>query len=318
MQRLASALAVVLLAACGGASLSLPPPDSAPSGQLLVLETEACNWLLPPNRCDTVGLALIGLDGAPAVDLTPKTPLPMNSMALAPAGDRVAWAWNWELVAMPLDGGEPRQLNEPIMPPSMGEMIFDPAWSPDGSELLYRWFGANEPIEWHRLDVASGATERLAMPVDCWAMAWSPDGQTVACEVPEPRIYQGFETEMADIVLVDMATLEATPLTPAGDDIDDRRPAWSPSGEWLAFSRASPLGGSQPEVDGLWVVEVASGEGTRVAAGQLKLPTWSPDGGYLAFFDLDSGLTGIVARDGSGLSMLEHEPWRFSAPRWTP
>ena len=69
--------ALLILASAGCANddaASIPPPDGRPQGSLLVLETRACNWLLPPdeNKCDPVGLVRIGLDGELLEDLTPE------------------------------------------------------------------------------------------------------------------------------------------------------------------------------------------------------------------------------------------------------
>ncbi len=146
----AKAVTALLFLAIAGCSnddtLSIPPPDGRPQGSLLVLETRACNWLLPPdeNRCDPVGLVRIGLDGELLEDLT---------------------------------------------------------------------------------------------PVD---------------------------------------------------------------------------------VDGIWVLEVETGQGKLVAPGPLSLPSWSPDGGHLAAFDDEQSKLVIMGRDGSGLTTLDHDPRQFVAPRWLP
>jgi len=315
-----SAAALVVLAvvtvACGSNGPSVPAPEAPPGGSLLVLETRPCNWLPPPDRCDAVGLARIGLVGERIDDLTPKLPISMRSIALNQARDTIAWTWNWEVAVMSLDGAEPRIVNEKLLPERLAEFAFDPAWSPDGSELLYRWTGANADHTWIRLRVDTGELSEVRMPVDCWGMAWSPDGDVVACEVPR-RFGEGDrETERADLYVVDLATLEARALTDPLDAIDDRRPAWSPDGRWLAFSRWTDDAALREDQEGIWILDVGAGEARRVAAGRLMLPTWSPDGGHLAAFDEGSGRIVIVGRDGSGLTTLDHDPRRFVAPRW--
>jgi Tol biopolymer transport system component len=320
MERLPAVALVVLavvVGACGSnGGPSVPAPEAQPAGSLLVLETRPCNWLPPPNRCDAVGLARIGLDGERIEDLTPELPISMRSLALNQARDTIAWTWNWEIAVMPLDGAEPLIVSEKLLPQHLGEIAFDPTWSPDGSELLYRWVGANVDHTWYRLQVDTGELIEVPMPVDCWGMVWSPDGKVVACEVPH-RFGEGDqETERADIYVVDLDTMEAHALTDPLDAIDDRRPAWSPDGRWLAFSRWSDDATLREDLEGIWIVDVAAGEGRRVAAGRLLTPDWSPDGGHLAAFDEASGRIVIAGRDGSDLTTLDHDPRRFGAPRW--
>lgn len=309
-------IAMVLLA-CAPEPPTPPAPSGAPSGRLLVLETRPCNWLQPPDpdRCDPVNLALIDLDGEKLEDLTPQALIALSSLALSPTRDRIAWTWNWELNVMTLDGSEARVVNQKILPENQGEHSFDPTWSPDGTELLYRSVGSNIPT-WYRVDIETGDMRDVRLPVDCWAMAWAPDGETVACEVPRPFRQAATDFELADIHLVNLATLEARPITAEGDAIDDRRPDWSPDGEWLAFARRSHDEGMADEVNGIWLVPAAGGEGTRVAEGALSLPTWSPDGNHLAAFDNESMRIVIFGRDGSGFTTLSHDPRLFVAPRW--
>lgn len=310
-------IAIVLLG-CASDQPTPPAPSGAPSGRLLVLETSPCNWLLAPDpgRCDAVGLAVIGLEGEKLEDLTPEAPIAMNSLALSPGRDQIAWKWNWELNVMALDGPRSRAVNQKALPENQGEHSFDPTWSPDGTELLYRSVGPNMVSTWYRVEIETGEMTEVGLPVDCWAMAWAPDGETVACEVRR-RFGQGrTESELADIHLVNLSTLEARPITAEGDAIDDRRPEWSPDGEWLALSRSTQDVALADEVNGIWLMPAAGGQGTRVAEGTLSLPTWSPDGSHLAAFDDASMRIVIFGRDGSGFRTLDHEPRLFVAPRW--
>lgn len=314
------ALALVM-ASAGCASqttASFPSPAGPPTGTLLVLEARPCNSLDPPdpNRCDAVGLARVGLDGQRLEELTPELPMGMRSMALSPDRSAIAWTWNWELAVMGVDGSAAHVVNEKLLGRNVGETVVDPTWSPDGSELLYRWSGAGDEITWFRLSVDSGELIEVAMPVDCAAMAWSPGGREVACEVQAGGEATGVGD--SDIFLVDLETLAATQVTRSGDGIGGYRPDWSPDGRWLAFAQRSEAGASTSEVDGIWVLELATGDAKRVAPGAISLPSWSPDGGHLAAYDVDKGKVIIVGRDGSGLVVLDHAPRRFGAPRWLP
>lgn len=295
-----------------------PSPADGPTGRLLVLETAPCNWLPPPDRCDALGLAILDLNGEKLADLTPEAPasISFNSVAVPTTRDRVAWSWNWEIYTMGLDGSEPRRLNQPPLQETVLELSYDPTWSPDGTEVLYRSVGASMDSAWYRVDVETGEPTQVRMPVDCWGMAWAPSGDMVACEVRHRFVDGPDDEERSDIYLVDLATLESAPLTPKEDGIDDRRPDWSPDGEWLALARSSKDPELAEDVNGIWLLPAKGGEGIRVAPGNLSVPSWSPDGRYLAAFDDDLMRIVIFARDGSGFTPLDHPQRQFVGPRW--
>ena len=313
-----AAIVTLLLSACTQTAPEPPSPTDELAGRLLVLETAPCNWLPPPDRCDALGLAILDLNGEKLEDLTPEAPASMsfNSVAVPTTRDRVAWSWNWEIYTMSLDGSEPRVMNEPPLQDTVLELSYDPTWSPDGTELLYRSVGTSMVSAWYRLDVETGESTQVRMPVDCWGMAWAPAGDMVACEVRQRFVRGQDDEERADIYIVDLATLESAPLTLAEDAIDDRRPDWSPDGEWLAVARGSRDPELAEDVSGIWLLPADGGEGTRVAPGNLSAPSWSPDGSHLAAFDGDSMRIVTFARDGSGFTTLDHEPRRFVAPHW--
>ena len=259
----------------------------------------------------------IGLDGQVREVLTPEPPMPMNSMALSHDREEIAWTWNWEVVAMGVDGSGARVVNTKVLAENMGETALDPAWSPDGTELLYWWSGATGEEGWYRVDVETGAKTEVDLPVDCRAMSWAPDGGRLACEVwREFEVDANRSTSLSDLYLVDLATMEATELTDPDDAIGNGRPEWSPDGRWLTFARWTDAADQAAEMNGAWVVDVETRDAMRVASGRISVPVWSPDGGHIAAYDQDQGKIIIVGRDGSGLTALDHDPRRFIAPRW--
>jgi dipeptidyl aminopeptidase/acylaminoacyl peptidase len=93
-------------------------------------------------------------------------------------------------------------------------------------------------------------------------------------------------------------------------------PAWSPSGDRIAFIRG----------EGLWVRELRSGRERRLAdvavfsrftQAYVTTPSWSPDGREIAF--VGPGLKISVARaDGSGVRKLTSGLDRQGSPAWSP
>ena len=100
------------------------------------------------------------------------------------------------------------------------------------------------------------------------------------------------------------------------DATGGQAPAWSPSGDRLAFLRG----------DGLWVRDLRTGEDRRLAdvaifspftQAHVTTPSWSPDGREIAF--VGRGLRISVARvDGSGVRTLTSGLDRQASPAWSP
>jgi TolB protein len=180
----------------------------------------------------------------------------------------------------------------------------EPTWSPDG-EILFSTQPCDECLSEIHLDT-SGSTE---IPVDTvvhhvYQPSWAPDGNRFALI----RLGRG-------IFAVDVANRTAKQLTfsPA-----DEAPAWSPSGEWIAFDRLR----RSTNYD-LYAVHAGTGELrrlTRDGAAQTH-PAWSPDGSRLAFAEQQSnGKWSIFTMgfDGNGRKRITGSQISAQEPAWSP
>lgn len=75
--------------------------------------------------------------------------------------------------------------------------------------------------------------------------------------------------------------------------------------------------------DGLWVVDLSTGDASHIVSGHVGAPEWSPDGTWLAFGFTPLGETShentavwVVREDGEGLQEVT-EPYSF-LPAWLP
>jgi Tol biopolymer transport system component len=165
---------------------------------------------------------------------------------------------------------------------------------------------------------------------------WSPDGRQVAFR----RFFNpGTENETTDVIVTSRRGGRARNVSRrscTGRCLGSEEPAWSPDGSRIAFMRArGPFTDEGfPAVVGIFVMD-ADGSNVRQLT-QLEpnsgtedhLPTWSPDGGRIAFLRWNGtarprGASAIWSVDaaGGGERLLRRMPPRRGGggtPEWSP
>jgi Tol biopolymer transport system component/DNA-binding winged helix-turn-helix (wHTH) protein len=168
------------------------------------------------------------------------------------------------------DGSNPVQLTVPPMHPLI------PRWSPDGSQILFNWHGADGHPQIYIVPSQDGGTPRPILPEEKGATGdayWSPDGRKIVfSNVPS---VEAIPSSNYDLRVLDLASHQITTLPGSHGTFS---PRWSPNGRFIAgFHIGSP--------GGLTVFDFETQRwSVLVQKGESHYPTWSSDSQFIYFF----------------------------------
>lgn len=191
-----------------------------------------------------------------------------------------------------------------------------PAWSPDGSKLLFSSIRAGN-WEIFVLDM-SCLTDPETCPDKLTQLTsdgngnilpvWSPDGSRIAFSTKAPGNWDIFTMAPNGTDLRQVTT----------DPANDLSPAWSPDGKQLAF---------ETNRDGNVEIYITGANGgtdrniSNFSMANDHGPFWSPDGQFLVFYSNREGNWDIFSTtlDGQTIANLTNTPTRDEqTPAWRP
>ncbi|MEA2619608.1 MAG: hypothetical protein QOC97_381, partial [Chloroflexota bacterium] len=198
----------------------------------------------------------------------------------------------------------------------------DPAWSPDGTILLYA-----EEGKLYVTDAAGGhpRPEDTGCVTPCFGdsqVSFSNDGRSLvfARTAADASGYAGPTV----VATMDLATGQVSELSSTGSDAT-AGPRWSPDGRHIVFYRLGEKDGGgpvPPRLSAVWVVDADGQNLHQVSPTTLAAtnPAWSPDGARILFESgpLDGSVQDIytVRPDGSDARRLTSDGMSMSAS-WT-
>jgi tricorn protease len=192
----------------------------------------------------------------------------IRGASLSPSGARVAFEFRGEIVTLPREKGDDRNLTAT---PGVHER--SPAWSPDGRSIAYFSDAGGEYALHLAAQDGRGSPRRIAIPgAGFYARPkWSPDSKKLS-----------LSDNSLTLFVVDVASGQATRV--ASEPIYGPAPvlhhAWSPDSRYLAYTQTTPT-----YINRVFLYALAEGRSYPVSDGlaDATSPVFDGSGKYLYF-----------------------------------
>ncbi len=207
-----------------------PVLNSAVGNGMLVFEQAGYLHTMMPGETTTKRLK-IGI-AADLLELRPrfvKGAKYIRSAGLSPTGQRAVFDFRGEIVTVPAEKGDPRNLTQTV---SVHEKY--PAWSPDAKTIAY-FSDASGEYQLH-LRPQDGKTEARAFKLDGTGFyafpRWSPDSKQISFTDNGRNFY------ILDVASGTIRKIDSDELYVPGP-FRDMHGDWSPDSKWIAYTKVT-------------------------------------------------------------------------------
>lgn len=268
-----------------------PVPTATPQPAILGVRGSIAYAARERGQTDIWGVPI----GSRAPIRLTNDPADERDPAWSPDGRRLAFAsrqdGNWEIYVLVIGEESPTRLTYDLSYQGA------PQWSPDGEWLVYESYQGNN-LDIYVMNIAgvlNGSESPIRLPGNSdapdYAPVWSPqndDGRHIA--------FVSWRDGNQDIYSFSLDDQSVTNLTRTPNRHEDH-PAWSPSGDFVAYS-AYDVG-----LEKVFVVSADGVGGAQVLAAG-RAPAWSPDSASVvaAVDSIDGTQLVVTPFAGSGVS----------------
>ncbi|HUE63440.1 MAG TPA: amidohydrolase family protein [Rhizomicrobium sp.] len=212
---------------------------------------------------------------------TPRRALGIVRPVISPDGKTIAFNALGDIYVMPV-GGAPMNITHDAA------YDCDPAWSPDGSQLVYSSDKAGGLLQLWLRDMKTGRERQLThVPTQPISPAFSPDGKRIAY-LDVDNMWRRSGIAVVDVATGKVSQVHASIFAPGA-------PAFSPDGKRIAVAMVAPYStryregtnqiltmsstGTVEASDDKWFAPVPN---LSIDARDWNGPVWSPDGTRMA------------------------------------
>ena len=193
---------------------------------------------------------------------TPRQALGIVRPVISPDGSKVAFAALGDIYVMPI-GGRPENITSDLA------LDTDPAWSPDGSHLVYSSDKNSEHLQLWIRDMRTGQSRQVThLTTQPQGATWSPDGTRIAF-FNVTGMWRVAEMSVLDVATGQVTKVHETLAQPG-------TPTWSPDGTRLALAEVAPFTKRFREGTNQVLTISAEGGPERAASQTPRVPTVAP------------------------------------------